>query len=832
MSKHWPSLENNFLCFVEDPYFEKEVHGALARADKHLYTFVMKKSDTLSPRQRSVLDAIVRVIRDQAYPPSIREIGDITGIKSPRGVSLQLDALEARGYIARGSGDARAITILKRANPGRMRHSKEKAELDSIRAFIKHIRNRDGIRLRLMQRPCPIKPASDTNFDALLTASGNRKWAVELTELVESEEAIQQIVAYSELQKELRVRLRVTKRPEGCFRISIPLDIRIAKAKIPAFAESLTPQILAAMAQLRPEEESTVASLRIKRFRDDLRLGLVFGGSSSGWISPVVTMKERLLKAITDKSPQLAVDWVDMRVIVVRNRYHSGDRKAAIEAFSSLDLAAHPHIDRVYIQFNDSGPLDLVYERGLEKVRSGDGLPTGTAQRNLAMEYLPHLAARDIDGAWASIEQLLSGVEAHEAIPEPDKRHWLCNVAAACAKNVVELEGQLSQSAPKDSHVLRERQKTALKRTLFLIDRMKRDPDPSLEGSGCKYHAQIAEGKDPGSITSIRGRLCWVLQDLALVRLSLRQALKLTLELLKYRSPNQSIGEHNLYVIQQALVPLAEIAARVEWLSASERRTVHQLSFALLDAYSKFPGIATYLATLFSNYRNISSKEAARVLTGLKATEAAAPLFIYFSSFHALRPNVTFEDESIRKITSDAARNSSIEFRASIAWHLMNDILSSHPHEFGKVSWIVDELLAGQLTESMIRHLLKIADDYVATDWERALSWTAKVLDSTSTLLQKTKERTLFLHGIAEALAPRLLVERKYHEYMMILDRLVSMAQSFPNFAPLNLETLFKLSLTAALPSESSLFASLDEYWRRFREARPAIEFDWKRSRL
>jgi repressor LexA len=55
----------------------------------------------LTDRQREVLDAIRRYVAEKGFPPSIRELGHMVGIKSLRGVTIHLDALERKGWIER-----------------------------------------------------------------------------------------------------------------------------------------------------------------------------------------------------------------------------------------------------------------------------------------------------------------------------------------------------------------------------------------------------------------------------------------------------------------------------------------------------------------------------------------------------------------------------------------------------------------------------------------------------------------------------------------------------------------------------------------------------------
>lgn len=67
----------------------------------------------LSDRQR----VIVRMIRDaiaaQGYPPSLREIGDASGLVSLSSVTHQLTRLEQFGYLRRHPGRPRAMEVLR-----------------------------------------------------------------------------------------------------------------------------------------------------------------------------------------------------------------------------------------------------------------------------------------------------------------------------------------------------------------------------------------------------------------------------------------------------------------------------------------------------------------------------------------------------------------------------------------------------------------------------------------------------------------------------------------------------------------------------------------------
>ena len=65
----------------------------------------------LSKMQQMIYAYIASCVRDQGYPPSVREIGEAVGLKSPSTVHFHLKHLEEAGVIAKGAGKGRALTL-------------------------------------------------------------------------------------------------------------------------------------------------------------------------------------------------------------------------------------------------------------------------------------------------------------------------------------------------------------------------------------------------------------------------------------------------------------------------------------------------------------------------------------------------------------------------------------------------------------------------------------------------------------------------------------------------------------------------------------------------
>lgn len=64
----------------------------------------------LTKRQHTVIEAIRTWIHERGYPPTIRELGKLLGIKSLRGVTTHLDAIAKKGFLKRESR-ARSIRL-------------------------------------------------------------------------------------------------------------------------------------------------------------------------------------------------------------------------------------------------------------------------------------------------------------------------------------------------------------------------------------------------------------------------------------------------------------------------------------------------------------------------------------------------------------------------------------------------------------------------------------------------------------------------------------------------------------------------------------------------
>ena len=69
----------------------------------------------LSKMQRRIYDYIAACIQEQGFAPSVREIGEAVGLKSPSTVHFHLKRLEEAGVIAKGGRQGVGAHRLDRA---------------------------------------------------------------------------------------------------------------------------------------------------------------------------------------------------------------------------------------------------------------------------------------------------------------------------------------------------------------------------------------------------------------------------------------------------------------------------------------------------------------------------------------------------------------------------------------------------------------------------------------------------------------------------------------------------------------------------------------------
>jgi repressor LexA len=80
-------------------------------------------AEVLTPMRRQILEFIITCQRERNFPPTIREIGEHVGLKSPATVANHIEVLKNAGYIEKNPQQPRTLTVrLDVENPAPDQH--------------------------------------------------------------------------------------------------------------------------------------------------------------------------------------------------------------------------------------------------------------------------------------------------------------------------------------------------------------------------------------------------------------------------------------------------------------------------------------------------------------------------------------------------------------------------------------------------------------------------------------------------------------------------------------------------------------------------------------
>ena len=91
----------------------------------------MKKSMELGKREKDILSFIEKQIKENGYPPSVREIGKSVGLSSTATVHGYLTKLEEKGYIIKENQKGRALKLVK----GNKNEYKKQSKIEESKNF-------------------------------------------------------------------------------------------------------------------------------------------------------------------------------------------------------------------------------------------------------------------------------------------------------------------------------------------------------------------------------------------------------------------------------------------------------------------------------------------------------------------------------------------------------------------------------------------------------------------------------------------------------------------------------------------------------------------------
>lgn len=435
----------------------------------------------------------------------------------------------------------------------------------------------------------------------------------------------------------------------------------------------------------------------------------------------------RFNKAFKDKNFQLNTSKADIKILLIYNQFFGVEYETTLKTIFALNPVQYKFIDQVYYEFV-KGKFYIVHDKKIFEFFTQGSLPKMVPNylRKLTFDYLPVFINNDKEKSYCLIKSII-GKE------DP----WLVIKDTTIREEIVTLGDWLTE-------------KGRFNETIWLIDKFLNDPDPEEPGKykgdpEFNYHKKIVEGEDLIGITTVLGKLAWLVRKLTVRRDYIKKALNYTKQLLSHK---------NLYIKRQAIFPLIVIAARRQWLDGYGKRPYrgaykefNKLVFDLISLVEKNPNykaIANRLTNVFVYYNDLSTEEAEKVLDVLKITEESAVLFVIFGIFrqrHYEDQPIEFRGEILEKKLKEIISNTNedyISLRKSIILHF-REILNENKNEFETIKTYIDLILKQPYQRDIYYCVDIIIKDWIKNRLEVCIKWYKQMLFSISKFAEKKK---------------------------------------------------------------------------------------------
>jgi len=700
----------------------------------------------------------------------------------------------------------------------------KKSEDNDLSRFIAYLEFTKSSRIEVVDKP---DITGSGRFDYLLGVERDKEQlAIEMSQIFESERdrirSIQWGNAVGAIREQLQRYLQKHKRfPwRGLWSFQTPESFGVNKSIASKFAQKHTPEIIDAIK--RKEKSIRIGSFVLKLEKiNDQEIGDVFFTThgTGTFIDAAGVIETRLRKKLPTANKQLDTDRGE-RILLLVNKYVFGESREVVEALSRInEIWQWESFDKIYLE-DSPGHFVLVFDKELRNAWKGEKFTTTNDFLQTFQLWVSHLRKNKPERTLGIVKFVIEDGKPSAILPNTFAREEIVKMGSYFIE------------------------KSKLDEARWIIERFIDDPDPVRDGRDFDFDKKIRDGEDPHIITSVRGKLAWVIQKLALKEDTIAEALKYTQQLLKYKSETNEIDEENLYVIQQATVPLVEIARRRVWLQRMDEvggsrlhNELLNILFALLrskDAYDRktqklYPAMAKYLLDAFSYYRDLNEKQAKEVLDSLGHVNESALLFIYFAVY---RKNHFGGDFNPRKpidfeeLLEEKMKRSDKNLRRRIAWHfwrIVDDdlsqienlehyitVLSKSPYDrqvFGNLDQLIEVVVKK-------KKYAKLAAEWFGNDLNGRLKWTKKKVEE-----DKNFGDWMHYDAIFEGVA-----EWQPDNFLPLLKKAIEIAETGQVYF-YDVKKCFEAS--KGNPKLSEKKEDLDDLWEKVKKVYPRADDHW-----
>ena len=489
-----------------------------------------------------------------------------------------------------------------------------------------------------------------------MTSSHLNPLAVEIYRLADGEE-LATLSLWSKVIDLLKKEL-ATRKVSG-YVIGAPQQFTLRKAELATVVTELADEIVAAI-QAHPDEAKFTQG-RWTLHKTESITGISFMGvGEARAVDPRGTTATAFTAKLAKKNGQLDVRDHE-RILLVVNWVMFVGADDVIRVLSSQDPAAIANIDRIIFEGRPD-EFSIVFDRRVIEARKSGELPATAEEQSLLTQQIGYrLLEHDLE-AFTFVKDITERLGTIS---------WLDDAQAR--ENLVGLGEELVSQG-------------RLEEAMWIVRALKDDPDPDLTS---RYHLEVASGENPGIITSVRGRLCWLMAKIIGTNRSehYREIVDIVEGYLR---------DENLYIRVQAAVPLHELMRRrlahrtidgspFDW-DTGERARTRAIALRAFRDNARLWVVVQALLRVFDAPRDLTETEAAEVIDIALATNARDVLHdlaLYVIYYALLRDRETgapsaFDCSQFVAILREQVHHGAPAMKSSLMWHFWKIVEQDH----------------------------------------------------------------------------------------------------------------------------------------------------------
>jgi hypothetical protein len=563
-------------------------------------------------------------------------------------------------------------------------------EIDAKDRFLEFLANSCGQNYTATSEDVVSNPFTEQNYDYELTSHTNNLpvIALEIFRIVGNEDDLGQHRTWADITFRLTSELKA--RGIAGYQIRTP-DFNIPKYRRRQFVSETAERLAGAIANNREQKEFSQDGYTFYQVPGYTEVGFShFGGVRQ--INPFATASEALEFLLPKKNDQLDTPGRLRTLLILNAGIFAQEESDIRQYFSTENFDKFPNIDRAFFE-DRPGHISLVFDRHVFNCYREAKLPDDEERIALFCRFVEHrLSARD-EKAFGIVQHIYGRYGSLDRLTADGK-----DALISCGELLVKESDWPS--------------------VLWIIRQLSHDLDPPFPNP---MHEQIAGGENYRAITSVRGRLCWLIQKVVVHNII--EQYPSMLDVLE----DYAFGQ-DLYIRSQACVPLSEMATRrrsklpdgSRFMPENVSVRIKDIAFRMLRDAGQNPALLDDVSNVLVWIKDLSENEALDVIEKLSAAgdhdgvHNRCALLLYFALFREqqfadLPP---FDSTKFKDHLNRDLHNGDPRFRTSLIWQMAGGA-ESESLSYEMVGPYLASFVSGEYKDSAFHHFGRICKAHI-----------------------------------------------------------------------------------------------------------------------